>query len=175
MIYLVYWTQTWWFNFLACVSHRKRCGKVQRSRIEEETCINGTDATVQKEQGQFKHRFTLLLSFIVVIPAAVLYASWWLNHLTGHCASDPLIDRNSRSQIKPDSVSETSDSKDGSTSPAENAAPKEEAGSTPDLGKHPPLFQFDHQMCLLDWIIIAIGIYCMRHHSHFLQNMYKSC
>uniref|UniRef100_A0A9J8BV63 PHD finger protein 20, b n=1 Tax=Cyprinus carpio carpio TaxID=630221 RepID=A0A9J8BV63_CYPCA len=42
-------------------------------------------------------------------------------------------DRNSRSQIKPDSVSETSDSKDGSTSPAENAAPKEEAASTPDL------------------------------------------
>ncbi|KAF4096917.1 PHD finger protein 20b isoform X1 [Onychostoma macrolepis] len=42
-------------------------------------------------------------------------------------------DRNSRSQIKPDSVPETSESKDGLTSPAENAAPKEEAGSTPDL------------------------------------------
>ncbi|XP_016116924.1 PHD finger protein 20-like [Sinocyclocheilus grahami] len=42
-------------------------------------------------------------------------------------------DRNSRSQIKADSVPETSESKDGSTSPAENAAPKEEAGSTPDL------------------------------------------
>uniref|UniRef100_A0A8C1W3E6 PHD finger protein 20, b n=1 Tax=Cyprinus carpio TaxID=7962 RepID=A0A8C1W3E6_CYPCA len=47
-------------------------------------------------------------------------------------------DRNSRSQIKPDSVSETSDSKDGSTSPAENAAPKEEAGSTPDLAVKQP-------------------------------------
>uniref|UniRef100_A0A9J7WY45 PHD finger protein 20, b n=1 Tax=Cyprinus carpio carpio TaxID=630221 RepID=A0A9J7WY45_CYPCA len=47
-------------------------------------------------------------------------------------------DRNSRSQIKPDSVSETSDSKDGSTSPAENAAPKEEAASTPDLAVKQP-------------------------------------
>ncbi|XP_052450199.1 PHD finger protein 20 isoform X3 [Carassius gibelio] len=54
------------------------------------------------------------------------------NSSTGHCASDPLIERNSRSQIKPDSVPETSESKDGSTSPAENTAPKEEAGSTPD-------------------------------------------
>uniref|UniRef100_A0A673J652 PHD finger protein 20-like n=1 Tax=Sinocyclocheilus rhinocerous TaxID=307959 RepID=A0A673J652_9TELE len=47
-------------------------------------------------------------------------------------------DRNSRSQIKPDSVPETSESKDGSTSPAENAAPKEEAGSTPDLAVKQP-------------------------------------
>lgn len=92
---------------------------------------------------------SLLLSFIFVVPAIVLYTSWWLNQLTGHCASDPLIDRNSRSQIKPDSVQETSESKDSSISPAENAAPKEEAGSTPDLGKHPPVFQFDNQMCLL--------------------------
>ncbi|XP_016348482.1 PHD finger protein 20-like isoform X2 [Sinocyclocheilus anshuiensis] len=45
-------------------------------------------------------------------------------------------DRNSQSQIKPvtsDSVPETLESKDGPTSHAENAAPKEEAGSTPDL------------------------------------------
>ncbi|XP_026114610.1 PHD finger protein 20-like isoform X1 [Carassius auratus] len=45
-------------------------------------------------------------------------------------------DRNSQSQIKPvksDSVPETSESKDGPTSHAENTAPKEEAGSTPDL------------------------------------------
>uniref|UniRef100_A0A672M164 PHD finger protein 20-like n=1 Tax=Sinocyclocheilus grahami TaxID=75366 RepID=A0A672M164_SINGR len=47
-------------------------------------------------------------------------------------------DRNSRSQIKADSVPETSESKDGSTSPAENAAPKEEAGSTPDLAVKQP-------------------------------------
>uniref|UniRef100_A0A673JDL0 PHD finger protein 20-like n=1 Tax=Sinocyclocheilus rhinocerous TaxID=307959 RepID=A0A673JDL0_9TELE len=45
-------------------------------------------------------------------------------------------DRNSQSQIKPvksDCVPETLESKDGPTSHAENAAPKEEAGSTPDL------------------------------------------
>uniref|UniRef100_A0A8C1XL94 PHD finger protein 20, b n=1 Tax=Cyprinus carpio TaxID=7962 RepID=A0A8C1XL94_CYPCA len=47
-------------------------------------------------------------------------------------------DRNSQSQIKPvksDPVPETLESKDGPTSHAENTAPKEEAGSTPDLGK----------------------------------------
>uniref|UniRef100_A0A9J7XL99 PHD finger protein 20, b n=1 Tax=Cyprinus carpio carpio TaxID=630221 RepID=A0A9J7XL99_CYPCA len=67
-------------------------------------------------------------------------------------------DRNSQSQIKPvksDPVPETLESKDGPTSHAENTAPKEEAGSTPDLGKRPPVFQFDNQMCLLR-IIIAI-------------------
>uniref|UniRef100_A0A8C1ALN7 PHD finger protein 20, b n=2 Tax=Cyprinus carpio TaxID=7962 RepID=A0A8C1ALN7_CYPCA len=45
-------------------------------------------------------------------------------------------DRNSQSQIKPvksDPVPETLESKDGPTSHAENTAPKEEAGSTPDL------------------------------------------
>ncbi|KAI2649922.1 PHD finger protein 20 [Labeo rohita] len=45
-------------------------------------------------------------------------------------------DKNSRPQIKPvksDSVPEPSESKDSPTSPVENAAPKEEAGSTPDL------------------------------------------
>uniref|UniRef100_A0A672QAT3 PHD finger protein 20-like n=1 Tax=Sinocyclocheilus grahami TaxID=75366 RepID=A0A672QAT3_SINGR len=50
-------------------------------------------------------------------------------------------DRNSQSQIKPvtsDSVPETLESKDGPTSHAENAAPKEEAGSTPDLAVKQP-------------------------------------
>uniref|UniRef100_A0A673J3C6 PHD finger protein 20-like n=1 Tax=Sinocyclocheilus rhinocerous TaxID=307959 RepID=A0A673J3C6_9TELE len=50
-------------------------------------------------------------------------------------------DRNSQSQIKPvksDCVPETLESKDGPTSHAENAAPKEEAGSTPDLAVKQP-------------------------------------
>lgn len=63
----------------------------------------------------------------------------------------PLIDKNSPSQIKPvkTEVPETSESKDDPTSPAGNAAPTEEAGSAPDLGIHPSVFQFDNQRRLL--------------------------
>lgn len=77
--------------------------------------------------------------------SVVIFSLLWLKHALWHwpnklsasqdIVSGPLTDRNSRSQIKPaksDSVPETSDRKD---SPSTPAAPTEQSGSSPDLGK----------------------------------------
>lgn len=66
-----------------------------------------------------------------------------VKHLTGHCVPDLLTDKNTQTQIKAvksDSVPETLENKDEKTSPAGKAAPAEEAGSTPDLGRNHSVF-----------------------------------